>query len=513
MSAKKELKLFEESEVGLHNSAKDLWIIIDGVVYDLSRFTDLHPGGLFPLLEVAGQDATDAFYGLHRQDVLERYDRYQIGFIAGYQPQIELREMGAVSKVPYAEPNAWQGFKSPYYTESHFKFRAAVRRILDGLMSEARQYEDREERPSDELVQKLGSYGLLAANIGPGPWLEAFELPGGIQPSEYDYFHELLLHGEFARLASPGFTSGLLAGMMISIPTVLNFGQPALKAKVVPEVLSGKKRMALAITEPYAGSDVASIRTVAVKTPDGKHYVVNGTKKWITSGHFADYFSTAVRTEGGLSMLLIERTEGVETKLIKTSYSSSAGTAYVTFENVKVPVENLLGQENKGLFVILSNFNHERWSMLTGATMTARVAVEECFKWAHQRKVFGKRLIDQPVIRFKLARMISSVESVHHWLENLTYQMNHMNYKEQATKLAGPIALCKYKVTRMLHEVSDDACQIFGGRAITKTGMGRQIETLQRTYKFTAILGGSEEVMADLGIRQAMKNFPMGARL
>ncbi|KAG1240165.1 hypothetical protein G6F68_017927 [Rhizopus microsporus] len=88
-----------------------------------------------------------------------------------------------------------------------------------------------------------------------------------------------------------------------------------------------------------------------------------------------------------------------------------------------------------------------------------------------------------------------------------------MNYKEQATKLAGPIALCKYKVTRMLHEVSDDACQIFGGRAITKTGMGRQIETLQRTYKFTAILGGSEEVMADLGVRQAMKNFPMGARL
>lgn len=71
-----------------------------------------------------------------------------------------------------------------------------------------------------------------------------------------------------------------------------------------------------------------------------------------------------------------------------------------------MPVENLLGQENKGLFVILSNFNHERWSMLTSATMTARVAVEECFKWAHQRKVFGKRLIDQPVIRFKLARMV-----------------------------------------------------------------------------------------------------------
>jgi alkylation response protein AidB-like acyl-CoA dehydrogenase len=88
-----------------------------------------------------------------------------------------------------------------------------------------------------------------------------------------------------------------------------------------------------------------------------------------------------------------------------------------------------------------------------------------------------------------------------------------MNYNEQASKLAGPIALCKYQVTRMLHDVSDDACQIFGGRAITKTGMGRQIETLQRTYKFTAILGGSEEIMADLGVRQAMKYYPSSARL
>lgn len=105
-------------------------------------------------------------------------------------------------------------------------------------------------------------------------------------------------------------------------------------------------------------------------------------------------------------MLLIERGEGVETKIIKTSYSTSAGTAYVTFDNVKVPVENLLGKENKGFHVVLSNFNHERWSMLTGATMAARIALEECFKWANQRQVFGKRLIDQPVIRFKLAKMV-----------------------------------------------------------------------------------------------------------
>jgi alkylation response protein AidB-like acyl-CoA dehydrogenase len=91
--------------------------------------------------------------------------------------------------------------------------------------------------------------------------------------------------------------------------------------------------------------------------------IVNGTKKWITNGAWCDYFVTGVRTGKGLSVLLIERGEGVETKAIKTSYSPTAGTAYITFDNVKVPVENLLGEENKGIHVILSNFNHERWTM------------------------------------------------------------------------------------------------------------------------------------------------------
>jgi alkylation response protein AidB-like acyl-CoA dehydrogenase len=144
----------------------------------------------------------------------------------------------------------------------------------------------------------------------------------------------MILHEELARWKVRGFDDGVLGGMIISAPTVLNFGKPELKKKVIPEVFSGKKRICLAITEPYAGSDVASIRTTAKKSADGKHYIVNGVKKWITGGCWADYFSVAVRTDKGLSMLLIERSEGVETKPIKTSYSPSAGTAYVSFENV-----------------------------------------------------------------------------------------------------------------------------------------------------------------------------------
>ncbi|CDS04548.1 hypothetical protein LRAMOSA07195 [Lichtheimia ramosa] len=509
------LKTFTRDEVARHSSEGDLWIVIDGEVWDMSMFVDMHPGGVSPIMQYAGKDATDAFYGLHRQEVLRKYARYKIGTIEGEKPQIEFREPGSLSKVPYAESSAWMGFKSPYFKETHFKFRTAVRKIMDELAPEAREFEVNGERPSNEFMEKMGACGLLACNIGPGRYLREFnvQLPGGVAPEEYDYFHEMIVHEEMARWGTRGTDDGVIGGMTIALPTVLNFGSPELKKKIVPEVLSGRKRMALAITEPYAGSDVANLQTTATRTPDGKHFIVNGVKKWITTGCWADYFSVAVRTEKGLSMLLIERSEGLETKPIKTSYSPSAGTAYVSMDNVKVPVENLLGKEGAGFLVILSNFNHERWVMLTGSSMGARLAVEECFKWAMQRKVFGKRLIDQPVIRAKLAKMIASVESAHSWIENITYQMCHMNYREQSEKLAGPIALCKYQVTRMLHEVADESVQIFGGRGITQTGMGRNIELLNRTYKFSAILGGSEEIMADLGVRQAMKKFPKDARL
>lgn len=143
---------------------------------------------------------------------------------------------------------------------------------------------------------------------------------------------------------------------------------------------------------------MAGLTCVAVKTPCGKFYKVNGTKKWITNGCFCDYFVTAVRTGDagifGISMMLIERGPGVTTKLIKTSYSPSAGTAYITFENVLVPVENILGEENDGFRCIMANFNHERWMIVCGTHRGNRAVLEDCFKWANQRKVFGKPLIN-----------------------------------------------------------------------------------------------------------------------
>ncbi|KAJ3269321.1 hypothetical protein HK104_005146 [Borealophlyctis nickersoniae] len=509
---------FTLSEVASHNTADSLWTVIDNRVYDLTNFVDLHPGGVHVLLEVAGKDSTEEFYGLHRQQVLLKFGpRYQIGVVKGGKSKVKLQEPGEISRVPYAEPSAWQGFQSPYYKESHFRFRQALRKFITTEIFPDAISNDDSGTPADlEVYKKMGEFGWLASRIGPGEHLKGFNLPGGVKPEEFDYFHELIAHEELSGMGIPGYQDSLATGMIIGLPPVIHFGSKEMKAKVVPEVLSGKKRICLAISEPTAGSDVAAIKTTAKKSECGKYWIVNGTKKWITNGTFCDYFTTAVRTGegyGGVTMLLIERSEGLETKSIKTSYSPAAGTAYVTFDNVKVPVENVLGKVGGGFPVIMFNFNHERWLIVCSMVRGTRLVVEECFKWANQRVVFGKKLIEQPVIRNKLAHMIAQTESVHTWLELITYQMTKMSYKEASIKLGGPIALLKLQCTRVAHHVSDEACQIWGGRGITKSGMGRVIEGFQRTYKFGAILGGSEEIMADLGVRQAMKFFPEDAKL
>ena len=271
----------------------------------------------------------------------------------------------------------------------------------------------------------MGSFGLLASRVGPGKHLQGFNLPANVSPSEFDYFHEMIAHEEVYALGLAGYGDALGTGLVIGLPPILHFGKPQIQQKVVPQVLNGEKRICLAISEPGAGSDVAAIKATAVKSQCGKFYIVNGIKKWITNGTFCDYFSTAVRTSdskgpGGISMLLIERrylsfwlylikyniSEGLETKSIKTSYSPSAGTALVILEDVKVPVENLLGKEGQGFQVIMYNFNHERWLIVCEVLRLTRLVLEECFKWANQRLVFGQKLIEQPVIRQKLAHMV-----------------------------------------------------------------------------------------------------------
>ncbi|KAI5122122.1 hypothetical protein M0805_000770 [Coniferiporia weirii] len=524
----KELKEYSFEEVEKHNSAGNLWIVIDAKVYDVSRFADLHPGGAAVLLakSIAGKDATDAFFGLHRHEVLLRpqYARLQIGTLAGRTELVKPLAADALSSVPYAEPT-WlaDGFHNPYYSDNHRRFQKAVRKFVNEVIApEMEQCELNGKKISQGVIDKMSDMNIHAMRLGPGKHLKGRTLMGGVvQPEEFDYFHELIISFEYGRLGLRGSMDGLLSGGVIGLPPVLNYGTTELQARVVPDVLSGKKFICLAISEAFAGSDVGGMETTATLAQENggkRHWIVNGTKKWITNGMFADFFTTACRVEkdgknGGYVVLLIPRGEGVATRPVKTSYSATAGTAFVTFDNVKVPLENTIGEVGDGMRVILSNFNHERWMIVCISARTQRLIVEECLKWANQRIVFGKPLLTQAVVRAKIAGMIARVEACQGWLESVTHQMNNMSYEDQSDKLAGQIALLKMFITKCGREIAEDATQIFGGRGITSTGMGRLIENFHRTSPFDAILGGAEDVMGDLGVRQAMKKMPKDAKL
>lgn len=515
---------YSMAEVARHASKEDLWMVIGDGVYDLTKFAAFHPGGASFIVAAAGQDASEAFYALHRAEILEKTaKKYRIGTLEGATARAG-GHAGALSAVPYAEPSAFQGAPSPYYDESHVRFRHAVRAFYDEhVRPDMVQKDIAGQPPSAELYEKLGAAGMFATRLQPGPWMKdcvencGMALPGGLTPEKFDTFHEMIAHEELGRLGVPGYCDGIGAGFVIGVPPVLMFARPEVRQKVGRECIMGKKRICLAISDPFAGSDVAAVQCTATKTPCGKFYIVNGVKKWITNGTFCDYFTTAVRTGGkglkALSLLLIERGEGVETNPIKTAYSPAAGTSYIIFENVKVPVTNLLGREGDGFKLIMHNFNHERWMIVAGTNGAMRNVLKECYTFANQRKTFGKKLIEQPVIRNKLARMTSQLEAVECWTESITYQMGKLTHAQQAVALAGPIALLKFLCTRVANLFADEGAQIFGGRGITRTGMGRVIEGFNRAAKFSAILGGSEEVMADLGVKQAQRLFPDAAKL
>ena len=412
--------------------------------------------------------------------------------------------------VPFGDPNWYRGYASPFYKKTHSDFRLKCRSFVEKeILPFVHEWDESKTIPK-EIYIKTYEAGILPGVVGK-PWRE--ELTDGIQPPpDFDYFHELILFDEFARCGSGGVLWGLLEGVHIGLPPVLNFGSEELRRRVGRPVLQGKSIICLCITEPYAGSDVANIRCEAKKDPTGRFYIVTGEKKWITNGIWADYFTVAVRTGGkgssGISLLVIEKSmKGVECKRMDCMGVWASGTTFITFDEVRVPVENLIGNENEGFKYIMHNFNHERWGFVVQANRFARVCYEEAFTYAHRRRTFGQRLIDHAVIRHKLAEMIRQIEATHNLLENITYQMNTLSEEQKPKMLAGITALAKVQATKVFEFCAREAAQIFGGASYVRGGQGEKVERLYRDVRAYAIPGGSEEIMLDFGVRDSMKQF------
>jgi acyl-CoA dehydrogenase len=373
---------------------------------------------------------------------------------------------------------------SPFYTATHIAWRNTLRRWVDREIEPfATSWDEAGEIPR-ELYGKAADIGLL--QLG---YPEEF---GGL-PS--DPFMSIVTTPELARPGAGGIPASLMIHG-IGAPPIAAVASPEMKARVLPPVLRGEKIIALGITEPSGGSDVANLRTTA--SLDGNCYIVNGSKCYITGGMRADYLTTAVRTggpgAGGVSLLLIDmNSPGVtRNKLHKMGWWAS-DTAEIFFQDVRVPVESLIGAEGRGFPAIMLNFNNERLALAAGATAYARVALQEALEYAQQRHTFGKRLADHQVIRHKIAEMTRHINASQAYLEMTAWRLL------QGESPVADICLLKVQATQTMELCAREALQILGGAGYMR---GTKSERIYREVRVNAIGGGSEEIMRDLAARQ-----------
>lgn len=377
---------------------------------------------------------------------------------------------------------------SPFYKEEHRVFRHTVRRFVEReIMPNVDQWDEAEEFPR-ELYEKASAAGLLQLGFP--------EEYGGVPT---DPFFGIIKAEEMARHGSGGLNASLNSHT-IGSPPIAALGPEWMKRKVLPEVLAGEKISALAITEPSGGSDVANLKTTARR--DGDHYVVNGSKMFITSGMRADYYTVAVRTggpgAGGVSLLLIERDrEGfARTKLKKMGWWAS-DTAHLRFDNCRVPVANLVGVEHEGFKLFMHNFNSERLFMAAQAYTFAQVCFDEALAWARERKTFGMALSERQVIRHKLVDMALKIDAARSLVYDLAWRIEHR--AADPAQLVARIAMAKVLATQAMQFCADAAVQILGGMGFMR---GTASERIYREVKVMMIGGGSEEIMKDLAARQ-----------
>ena len=381
--------------------------------------------------------------------------------------------------VPTARPSGLM----PPFTEEHEELRESIRRfVLKELRPHVQQWEDDEWFPN-EVFHKMAAVGFLGLK-----YPEEYGGEGG------DYLHDAVLSEELALCGSGGLAAGIGAHIGIATPPIWKFGTHEQKERFLAPAIRGERIAALGITEPGAGSDVAGIRTFAKKVDGG--YVVNGSKTFITNGVRADFLVTAVKTtqEGGhhgLSFLILEKDmEGysVSQKLKKMGWHAS-DTGELAFQDVFVPDENLLGEENKGFYLIMANFQWERLLMALGAVGSMQRTLERTIEYALEREAFGRPIAKHQAIRHKIAEMALKCEAG----RAVTYNALRLFY--EGGDAIKQVTIAKLKTQRDAFDVADDALQIFGGAGYMKE---YEIERAARDTRLGPIGGGTDEIMSEI---------------
>jgi acyl-CoA dehydrogenase len=266
---------------------------------------------------------------------------------------------------PFADPS-YLDLPSPYFKDTHLQFQKRCRAWFEKhFLPYALEWETTGTVP-EHVWKTFNDSNMLIPNLAsplPVQWLKRLNINDilGVPVEEWDYLHTAIWVDERARTGISGPGSSLSPGFAYGIPPLLAFGSPQLQEQFLPELLPGKVRSCIAITEPHAGSDVANIQTTAKKSSDGKHYIINGEKKWITNGIWAKYATMAVRTGGkgptGISLIVVDlESPGVTRRRLDVQGQRAGGTTYIELDDVKVPVENLVGDEGKGMHYVMTKY-------------------------------------------------------------------------------------------------------------------------------------------------------------
>ena len=371
--------------------------------------------------------------------------------------------------------------ESYYLTEQHQLFRKTLRDFLDKEVVPFVDQWEIEQRVPKEIFLKFGEMGFFG--------LTQEEKYGG---SNLDFWYDVIFIEEISKSNSGGFGASISAHPYLSMSHLKHEASEALKAKYLPKAISGEWHGALAITEPHAGSDVAGIKTTAVK--DGDEYVINGSKCFITNGVSADYIIVACKTaatgSSGISMILVDGNAAGLSKnnLHKLGWKAS-DTAELAFDNVRVPVSNLLGEENKGFYYIMQRFELERLTLALGAISSSEWAMEYTLQYMNERKAFGRTINKFQVLRHRIAQLSAELESV----KTFTYHVCQMHAdKNYCVKEA---SMAKLLATELSDKVAYQCLQMFGGYGYMEE---YKIARFFRDSRLGTIGGGSSEIMCEI---------------
>ncbi|CAP79111.1 Pc06g01180 [Penicillium rubens Wisconsin 54-1255] len=427
--------------------------------------------------------------------------------------RVETKDFG--SQIPYAEPPWLCGLPSPYIRDSHRKLQRAMRDWVEKHLtpwhlrtsSRTLQTGKKSSRLPQDLYKACAEAGILmpmaAGATIPQEWRNSYPIMGDIEASEWDGFHDFIIHDEMTRVGGIGIPNGLIGGLVGHRPSAYQHSKNTARV----QQLTGTARLASSmINVAEAGSDVQGITTTAVLSADGTQYTVNGQKKWITGGTYAKYFLTLTRTaDQGFTLLVIPKDSTVTVRPMEMCGSACAGTAFVEFDDTVVPVTNRVGEQGGGLACVMSNFNHERLFISFQAMRCARMCLEDAISHAITRETFGQELASHAVVRHKLANMAREVEALHSWIETLVYQLGNLNERDSIARLAGQTAQLKAHSGIVLERVVSQGIQLMGGLGLTRGGRGERLERIWRDVKAITIPGGSEDILLDLSIRRAIR--------